>query len=196
MLMATGAKSLYYWPVTTVSGDFCLQNGSTVTPQPTITGVPNTAVVNGLTFTSPTNYLSIKHAHAVVYNGYKYIDRCGSGGSFPDHDDIVVPITTGLSSRVAQGNQPTAHVPLNFAHLNQPIPASVWDKFDCMFGGSQCPETPTIYDEGNYRPTLAVPAEILDLEDEWREARCTYIDQSTSWCVTPVPLQTPPPRPF
>ena len=196
MIMATGAKTLYYWPRTTVSGDFCLMNGSTITPEPTITGVPNTAVVKGITFTSPTNYLSIEHAHAVVYNGYKYIDRCGSGGTFPDHDNIVVPITASISSRVAPGNDPSAHVPLNFAHLNQPIPAPVWDKFNCMFGGSQCPLTPTIYNEGSYRPTLAVPAEILDLEDEWREVGCTYIDQSTSWRVTPVPLQTPPPRPF
>jgi hypothetical protein len=70
MIMATGAKTLYYWPRTTVSGDFCLMNGSTITPEPTITGVPNTAVVKGITFTSPTNYLSIEHAHAVVYNGY------------------------------------------------------------------------------------------------------------------------------
>ena len=196
MIMATGAKTLYYWPVTTVSGDFCLQNGSTIIPGPTITGVPNTAVINGRTFTSPTNYLSIKHAHAVVYNGYKYIDRCGQGGVFPNHDNIVVPLTASLSSRVAQGNQPTAHVPLDFAHLNRPIPARVWDKFNCMFAAAQCPQSPTIHGEGAYMPTLAVPAEILDLEDEWREVGCTYIDQATSWSVLPVPLQTPPPRPF
>jgi hypothetical protein len=72
----------------------------------------------------------------------------------------------------------------------------VWDKFNCMFAAAQCPQSPTIHGEGAYVPTLAVPAEILDLEDEWREVGCTYIDQAISWSVLPVPLQTPPPRPF
>jgi hypothetical protein len=65
-----------------------------------------------------------------------------------------------------------------------------------MFAAAQCPQSPTIHGEGAYMPTLAVPAEILDLEDEWCEVGCTYIDQATSWSVLPVPLQTPPPRPF
>jgi hypothetical protein len=197
--MATGSKTLYYWPVTTVSGDFCLQNGSTLTPSPTLPGVPNTAVVDGITFTSPTPYLSVAHAHAVVFNGYKYIDRCGAGGTFPNHDNILVALTSpsaSLSSRVSLGNEPADYAHFDFAHLNQPVPAAAWDAFKCLGTGWDCEADFPIHDEGDYKPALKVPGEILDLEDEWREVGCTYVDRWTSWRVTPVPLQTPPPRPF
>ncbi|KAH9219703.1 hypothetical protein DL95DRAFT_384313 [Leptodontidium sp. 2 PMI_412] len=49
--------TMYYWPVTTVSGDFCAQNGTTLTPKPTKPGHPNTVVFHGETFTSPSVYL-------------------------------------------------------------------------------------------------------------------------------------------
>lgn len=51
-IYANGVQ-LIYWPVTTVSGDVCLGNGSTMTATPTGSG-PNTLVTSGYTFTSPS----------------------------------------------------------------------------------------------------------------------------------------------
>lgn len=60
-------QTVYYWPVTTVSGDFCKENGSTVTPTPTNDdGAPNTVEFGDLTFTSPSVYVVIETATAEV----------------------------------------------------------------------------------------------------------------------------------
>lgn len=189
---------MYYWPVTTVSGDFCLQDGTTLTPEPTITGVPNTAVRDGITFTSPTNYISLRNARAVIWSDYKRIDHCGAGGTLTSFTNIVVPITTTMSTRTAPAYDDDAFAPLDFAHLNQPLPAQAYDSFRCMLNGRVCgPEEP-IYNEGELMPIMSVPNEIIDLAPEWREVGCTYVprDRWTHWRFTAVPLQTPPPRPF
>ncbi|RHZ60641.1 hypothetical protein CDV55_100176 [Aspergillus turcosus] len=47
--------TLFYWPVTTTGSDLCLQNESTVSATPTRNG-PNTDVVDGHTFISPSIY--------------------------------------------------------------------------------------------------------------------------------------------
>lgn len=197
MIVAGYQKTLYYWPVTTVSGDFCQQNGSTLTPEPSITGVPNTAVLDGHTFTSPTNYLSVAHAHAAIFSDYKHVDRCGAGGTLSSHTNILVPVTATLSTRTAAASDAAAaFAPVDFVHFNQPVPADSYDAFRCLLTGRVCAADVPIYDEGDYKPLLAVPDEILGLEDEWREVGCTYLNRNswTSWRVTPVPLQTPPPR--
>jgi hypothetical protein len=155
----------------------------------------NTAVVNGHTFTGPTNYLSIEEARAVIYTDYKRVHPCGLGGRFTTHSSIVVPLTAALSSRIQDYQEPEFE-PFDFADLNQPIRAEVYDKYKCWFG--PCSGEEPIYDEGDYKPAISVPPEILDLEDEWRSVGCSYVDSPsgrTSWRVTPVPLQTPPPWP-
>jgi len=196
MIKAPGSKTLYYWPVVTVSGDLCAQNGTTLAAaEPTITGKANTAVFDGHTFTSPTNYLSIEEAWAMIHTDYKRVHRCGLGGHFTTHSNIVFPITAALSSRISEWNEPEFE-PFNFADLNQPIRAEAYDMYKCWF--STCSGDKPIYDEGAYKPAISVPPEILDLEDEWRSVGCTYIDHPSgrsSWRVTPVPLQTPPPTP-
>jgi len=192
-------QTVYYWPVTTVSGDFCLQNGSTITPAPTIPNTPNTAVRDGHTFTSPTNYLSLASARAVIWSDYKRVDHCGASGTLPAHTNILLPITAPLSTRTAAAYDDSAFTALDFAHFNQPLPAQAYDSFRCLLNyGSVCgPEEP-IYNEGEHRPIMSVPDEVLDLEPEWREVGCTYVARQrwTQWRFTAVPLQTPPPRPF
>ncbi|KAG9229121.1 hypothetical protein BJ875DRAFT_547223 [Amylocarpus encephaloides] len=64
--------TMYYWPITTVSGDFCSQNGTTITPTPTKKGHPNTLDSGDLTFTSPSVYLVFS-----TLNGY--YSSAGSG---------------------------------------------------------------------------------------------------------------------
>jgi hypothetical protein len=199
MIKVPGDKKLFYWPVTVVSGDLCKRNGSTVTVtvEPSITGTPNTAVVDGITFTSPTNYLSIEEAYAVIYTDYKRVHPCGLNGHFTTHSNVVVPLTTALSSRIQDYGEQEFES-FDFADLNQPLPAEVYDMYKCWF--SPCSGEKPIYNEGEYKPAISMPPEVLDLEDEWRSVGCSYIEENasgrTKWRVTPVPLQTPPPRPF
>ncbi|EAU33408.1 conserved hypothetical protein [Aspergillus terreus NIH2624] len=72
-----GTATLFYWPVSTTSGDLCLQNGSTITATPTGDG-PNTAIVDSYTFTSPSIYVSFTSIYARG-NNRKYPG--GSGGA-------------------------------------------------------------------------------------------------------------------
>ena len=100
---------LFYWPVTTTNGNLCSGNGSTITQTPTASG-PNTAVVNGTTFTSPTVYLA--------YDTIAAKDFCGWVGN-PRTSGVIPLDPTDLSSLPASGIpggglQPTQ---VNFAHL-------------------------------------------------------------------------------
>ena len=100
---------LLYWPVTTTNGNLCSGDGSTITATPTGSG-PNTAVVNGTTFTSPTVYLA--------YDTLAAKDFCGWVGN-PRTSGVITLNPTDLSSMPASGIpggglQPTQ---VNFAHL-------------------------------------------------------------------------------
>lgn len=192
IIQANGAKKLYYWPVTTVDGDFCQQNGSTITPEPTIAGVPNTAVVDGHTFTSPTNYVWLNNARAAISSNYREIRGCGP----PYHESVLVPITKTLSTIGADASTSS----LNFADLNQPIPGDAWDaSWQCRQRRCLPPSAGGPYvieGEGEMMPVVAIPTEVIELEDEWVSVGCTRMATWLSWSMTPVPLQTPPPRPF
>lgn len=84
---------LLYWPVTTTNGNPCLGNDSTITQMPTGNG-PNTAVVNGTTFTSPTVYM--------VYDTLVVKNFCGSVGN--SHTSGVIALNpTDVSSMPASG---------------------------------------------------------------------------------------------
>jgi hypothetical protein len=56
--------TMYYWPVTTTSGDFCAHNGTTVTPFPTDPPAPDTTEIGDMTFTSPSVYIVAQSAYA------------------------------------------------------------------------------------------------------------------------------------
>lgn len=174
------SKKLYYWPVTTVSGDFCAQNGSTVFAEPTSPPNPNTAVVDGYTFTSPTNYLSWENAFAQLHGRRPSRTACGP----PERTNIVVPITTESFSSVGYGAQTTYS--FNFADLNT-IPAAAYDRQrQCRFEG-RCD---TIV-QGDYTVIVPLPTEILNLEEEWASVGCRAT--SDRYYLTPVALATPTP---
>jgi hypothetical protein len=81
--------TMFYWPVFTVSGDVCGKKGQTITPTPTIPGVPNTAVFSGQTLVSPSAYL--------LGHGVSAHFRAGDCGN--KYRSALVPIATeSLSS--------------------------------------------------------------------------------------------------
>ena len=73
---------MLYWPVTTVNGDLCEGNGSTVAPTPTGNG-PNTFVTMGITLTSPTVYLSFSTIYATQGGFMDYIGTTLSNTIIP-----------------------------------------------------------------------------------------------------------------
>jgi hypothetical protein len=170
---------VYYWPVTTTSGNFCSQDGSIVFVEPTSPPNPNTVVVDDHTFTSPTNYISMGNAYGVLHGERHQRTKCGTRG----YADIVVPLTAGDFSSVRWGSGDKYS--FNFEDLNT-IPADAFDgQRRCRFEG----ECATI--QGEYTPILPLPTEIRNLDQEWIDAGCQ--ETSDRYQMTAIALATPAP---
>ena len=173
--------NIYYWPVTTTMGDFCAYNGSTVFAAPTNPPSPNTVVMDGHTFTSPTNYASFPYFEGFIPTTSGRKVGCGTGA----HRDVIVPLTESFYSHGRGGTRS-----FNFEDLNTvPVSAYVQQR-KCLNNLSDCK---TI--EGQYYPQIPLPTEILNLEPkEWKEANCYGRPGiSGKLFMTPVPLITPAP---
>lgn len=183
-ILGWGPHTLFYWPVTTVSGDFCAQNGSTVFAEPTSPPEPDTVVRDGYTFTSPTNYISFAGARAVIRRSHPepISHPCGP----PVHTNVIVPITESFYS---QGYYDSGKRSFNFADLApNPIPVSAYR----IQGKCGQKKTCTGAIVGSYTPILPLPTEILNLEPEgWKGAGCTGTNLGYSF--TPIALATPTP---
>ena len=174
-------NTLFYWPITTVSGNFCARNGSTVFAEPTSPPEPDKVIIDGYTFTSPTNYISMDEARAQIYTSQPQI-RCGP----PAHTNVIVPITESFYS---MGYYAPGKASFNFADLApNPIPADAYGRQAKCGQKRTC--TGTIV--GSYTPILPLPTEILNLEpEEWRSAGCT--GRRLGFAFTPIALATPTP---
>ncbi|KAH8674451.1 hypothetical protein BGZ60DRAFT_526416 [Tricladium varicosporioides] len=75
--------TMYYWPVTTVNGDFCRRDGTTVTPTSTDEGRPNTVEFGDMTFTSPSAYIILPTHISAIYSvrARRYNDCAPTGTS-------------------------------------------------------------------------------------------------------------------
>lgn len=182
-IFASGAQKLLYWPVTTVSGDFCAQNGSTVFAEPTSPPEPNKVVVDGYTFTSPTNYLSYAGLDAVLHGGGRKVTACGPG----QRRNVIVPITESFYS---MGYKQKEQRSFNFGDLlPNTIPADVYNRQRRCGSGHTC--TGVIV-QGDYTPILPLPTELLNIEPEgWKDAGCR--GTGDGFYITPIALQTPAP---
>jgi hypothetical protein len=189
--------TLYYWPVTTVSGDFCAQDGSTVFAEPTSPPEPNKAVIDGYTFTSPTNYVSFNTPQGYIRGPVStVIDHRGGThvytgstkcGPLPQTRPIL-PITESFYS-VGDGGSRNS---FNFADLNT-VPADAYNRQRRCSPDSPCRSEP-IY-QAKYTPMIPLPTEILNLEpEEWKAAGCigvtAFYDVVTVALATPAPTAT------
>nr|OQO31793.1 hypothetical protein B0A51_00695 [Rachicladosporium sp. CCFEE 5018] len=174
--------TLFYWPVTTVNGDFCAQNGTTVTPSPTDpAGAPNTVVSLGYTFTSPTPYISLAYIQAYIHGRRPSITPCGPQTA--QHTSFILPLNTPLTSARTINVYPTYS--FNLADLNRPIPTSAWDGQRKCRLGDHCA---TIEGEGGFTVLIPLPTEVVALESAWVAASCR--GTASGWYLTPVPLGT------
>lgn len=178
--------NLYYWPVQTVSGDFCLQNGSTIFAEPTDPPLANTAVVDGHTFTSPTNYAQFSVLQAYTTNTRGRRAKCGTTSY---QDPIIVPLTETFSSFSGWESGTGIPASFNFEDFNT-IPVAAWEAQKRCRDGDDCT---TI--SGEYLPVVPLPTEVLNLQPkEWKEAGCQgRSDVSGGYYMTPKALVTPAP---
>jgi hypothetical protein len=184
-IYAGAHPKLYYWGVTTRSGDFCAQNGTTVFANPTSPPKPDTAVVDGQTFTSPTNYVSFEYVRAVIH-GDRRPSRTQCGPAIKTH--LLLPLTEAFHSAIFRATETPS---FNFADLNT-VPVEAWTRQRrCGFDHRGCDEGVIGHPE-EYTPIIPLPTEVLNLEPvEWKAAGC--VGSLENYYVTPVALATPAP---
>ncbi|GAB7356186.1 hypothetical protein MBLNU459_g6773t2 [Dothideomycetes sp. NU459] len=137
------SAQMFYWPVSTVDGNFCAQNGSTVTATPTGDG-PNTFNLNGIILTSPTVYVSF-------YNLEYYTSAPGYSSSFST-DSLIAFASSQISSQCGYHGA-DGIFPFNFQDLNT-VPWSAYAcQANCWFNTDYCIPMVT-----PYAPALAFPA--------------------------------------
>lgn len=162
-----GTVRLGYWPVSTAGG-LCATNGSTIAP---ITTGPSTIVTWGTTLTSPTVYLSFDTLFAISW-GLQYWNNSYVTVLGQNLTNVVVPeAATAVSSICfASGLQEAADLPIqtgyaepiNYADLNEPIRASV---YNCAANLSIGLGNGTIWN--NYAPQLAFPTDLSKVQSAW-----------------------------
>ncbi|KAK5717934.1 hypothetical protein LTR15_008777 [Elasticomyces elasticus] len=183
----TASLQLLYWPVSTVSGDLCHGNASTITATPTIPGQPNTVKYMNTTLTSPTVYFEFKNV-GVFQQGINSLWCCTDyvasqvyaiGTDYEakhSYQNTLLPLpSASVSSRcglLGGGFGPPQS--MNYADFNVPVPASAyrcqpkcWTNDDLEQYATMSDFTYekyatenrclTIWDD--YRPALAVPTE-------------------------------------
>ncbi|KAH7130652.1 hypothetical protein B0J11DRAFT_258262 [Dendryphion nanum] len=160
--------TLFFWPVTTTSGDFCLQNGKTIAPTPTIPGQANTAVYNNLTLTSPTAVLIIPtltaHLQYTSNRRSTYWTSFGAAhtsASFSLHPSAISSVDHG-GNRLRVGSPLTSYS-FNFADLNT-VPYEKYSSVIC--GHSEYGNCERIWQA--YRPKIGLDREGMGrLRKEW-----------------------------
>ncbi|KAF7589546.1 hypothetical protein BBP40_004169 [Aspergillus hancockii] len=178
--------TMFYWPVTTASGDVCAQNGTTIPATPTGDG-PNTAMLGSQTLVSPSAYIFFTSIYA--WSNGRHGGQCGEY-----HQNKMISVhPTAITSRRGHRNarypiRGTAY-PFNFAEFlpqtvgNYTQPLIPWPQY---FGGSQC----RVYDpactmiRNDYLPFIDMPDEVTQIDPKW--GGCDH-----SWyipAVTMVPI--------
>lgn len=163
-----GTYSVYHWPTAMASGqDFCNAHWTAPMGTPTIPGFPNTAVVSGVTLTSPDVYHFLNNMSVETYRG-----RAGQPGGIGNaaYDvwalSTVVPVITVAQSESdilqaskrcigIEADQCTMYFVPDFRI--QELATVRTDSFD-KYCKSQCGsrEDGVLYQDC-YQPSLAIP---------------------------------------
>ena len=103
----------YYWPTSSASNSNAFCNGTVPTGTPTIPGHPNTAIVSGLTFTSPSIYHILHNATVYKYVGHESSIAYGGGGA-------IYGISTEIPTLTFA--QPTQSILSQYVECHKPSP--------------------------------------------------------------------------
>jgi hypothetical protein len=159
-----GSWEAFYWPKPIPTGSaFCYTNGTNTTATPTIPGQANTAVVSGLTLTSPSVYHFLRNPTLNTFAG-----RASLVGDSSSGQDAFSPSTTPAFLTIAQRESDiltisrlcagsnkrrycTFHASPGFSIADV---ATVRASEYC--GIRDCNTSKTIY-QNDYRPTIGIP---------------------------------------
>ena len=181
-LVADGGVKVYYWPVT-LANSLCLTNTTTITPSATIAGEPNTAVVEGMTLTSPSIYISLATLREAG-------GKCGDSRK----EDVVAVNPEAVSSLRYRGSHPVwAPNPsrgypyaFNFADLNRhgdknsnsSFPLVPMDVYNAAKETNCCSlwqiGTFCVRIVDDYEPLLILPSALKELDPLW--SNCSIRD--------------------
>ena len=176
-VVASSAQLLYF-PVTTV-GDLCNGSASTITATPTVPGKPNTAVLNGTTFTSGLVYIMFPR----VFVTSQGIPSGGVCGSTTRTNVLISMQSQELSSVGVKCRSPAWNTyPFNYADLNRPHPpVSVYQNH--IYGYCEFSELnpmhehlnlPLPYEQNGYNPIISIPAYITQIDPLWSTCGVHY----------------------
>ncbi|CAI6243873.1 unnamed protein product [Periconia digitata] len=178
----------YYWPTPspTNTNAFCNTNNDTIpTATPTIPGRPNTAVVSGLTFTSPSIYHILHNATV-----YRYIGHQSTIGWGDDHAAIYeistqVPTltfaqpSTSILSQYKQCRKPSPHGATRCTISYQPD-FNVQDVFTvnakAYYGEELATPTTATICQASYAATIGLP--LLEV------AKQNQVGEECEWTFT------------
>ncbi|KAI6909639.1 hypothetical protein KC318_g3076 [Hortaea werneckii] len=180
---------VYYWPPTTAtavengtltaSASHALSNGAA-----NATG-PVTAIVGDATLTSPTIYISYRSLYAS--NSCHQVGQRYSNTIIPlaKNDDLKslayhqlddMPARPGLSGSPSSWEY--EELPFNLTDLTEPVPLSIYMQLPrCQLSLSAYTKAGfdagdfTCSEYGAYKPLIAIPTEVRDLDPAW--ASCT-----------------------
>ena len=153
MIMADHVE-LIYWPVTTTGANSCGMNGTTVTDK---NDGPSTIVTLGMTFTSPTPYLSFRSISAYDWGCGTQIGAGVSG--------TIISIQPDQLSSARGWHLGRSAYSFNLADLNGFVTSAAF--FQMQGYDWSGPDRNTIFDN-LYYPTVWLPDLITELKPEWK----------------------------
>ncbi|KAJ5348242.1 uncharacterized protein N7506_001495 [Penicillium brevicompactum] len=180
-----GTATFFYWPVATSGGGLCDRNGTTIPATRTGDG-PNTAVVDGNTFVSPSVYVSFTAISA--YSNQRAHPGGPCGGA---HENVIISVdpeavTSYRNHRNAKYPTIGTAYPFDFSEYQKHqvgeynMPLIPWDQY---IAASQC----QLRTDGcsmvrdDYLPWLEVPDVMTQIDPLWTSCH-------RSWYMPPVSL--------
>jgi len=190
------SATLFYWPEQSVSS-VCLSNGSTTNIS--FRDRPSTALLNGITLTSPSLYLSygILQARSTLPQGAAGGAAGLCGGNY---SDILMTLHPSEVSSARDHNSEYRYsrsgtlLPFNVGDMNsmtignRTIPLVPWSAYT---GGANCPVSFTWMRPYNctmvrndYKPWLAYPPAIRAIDPLW--SRCDTLREYPTVSLVPI----------
>ncbi|SMR60950.1 unnamed protein product [Zymoseptoria tritici ST99CH_1E4] len=199
-LIGGGPVDLIYFPVQRNDSAICGSKTYATSAAPMITGLSEITTL-GRTFTSASVYISFKTLYA-TYDGFW--DTVG-----PTFTDLIVPLhSSDISSHCGGWHKAYGTgVPLDYADLNWPVPASAYSCQNRCSGDQTSSmaltdgwvrwvpmpaptpsECSTIWSDVN--PILALPTKIRDMVPEW--STCSFWNNNLAnfWFDPPLALKS------
>ncbi|KAH7396191.1 hypothetical protein BKA66DRAFT_596788 [Pyrenochaeta sp. MPI-SDFR-AT-0127] len=188
-LLEGGEWEAFYWPTPIPTGSaFCDTNATIVTATPTIPGQPITAVVSGLTLTSPSVYHFLRNATLKTFAGHASLIGDISSGY-----DAFSPSTTPAFLTVAQHESDILTISRLCAGSNSrryctfhaspgfSIADQITVRASEYCGKQGCDSSRTIYQD-EYKPTLGVPLSEMMAQN--------HLFSDCTWTMTGVRVRT------